>query len=61
MAIERTFAEMMIRRWLGHQGVPVFLYTLTMNGNEGTVKHINGDTLTLVYDADLSLVYEKDK
>lgn len=57
----KTIAEYMIRRWLGDAGFSSFLYTLTMDENVGTVTDSRGDTLTLVYDSELRLVYVKDE
>lgn len=46
----KTIAEYAIRRWLMGQKFDMECFTLTMDGNAGTLKDNQGDSLTIVYD-----------
>lgn len=54
-----TIAEYVIRKWLKEEGFALGLFILEMNGNEGTLKDHNGESLVLVYDPDEKSVYIK--
>lgn len=47
----KTIAEYAIRRWLTEQNFDMEYFTLTMDGNAGTLEDHQGDSLTLVYDS----------
>lgn len=63
MAIKgaKTIAEYAIRQWLLEHNFAMECFILRMAGNEGILTDVNGDTLTLVYDARRELVYVKDE
>lgn len=62
MAIKgtKTIAEYAIRRWLDDQGFAAECFALYMAGDEGILADVNGDSLTLVYDAGTRSVYVKE-
>lgn len=62
MAITRakTIAEYSVIKWLISQNFAIECFTLTMNGNEGTLEDKSGETMVLVYDPDEKTVYAKE-
>lgn len=62
MAIKgaKTIAEYAVRKWLQEQNFAMECFTLTMDGNEGTLRDQPGDSLVLIYDPDSKSVYIKE-
>lgn len=56
----KTIAEYAIRRWLMGQNIDMECFTLTMDGNTGTLRDSQGDSLTIVYDPATRMVCVKD-
>lgn len=46
----KTIAEYAIRKWLKEQNFVMSYFELSMIGNEGILKDLNNETLTLVYE-----------
>lgn len=55
----KSIAEYAIRKRLAESGAFMRHFTLKMEGREGTLTDENGDSITLVYDNEQKLVYEK--
>ena len=55
----RSVAEYAIRKWLEVREFDMSQFTLTMNGNEGTLTDKVGDSIVFAYDASTRKVYEK--
>ncbi len=62
MAIKRakTISEYAIRRWLTEQNFAMEYFTLTINGNEGTLEDRAGESMILVYDPGEKMVHVKE-
>lgn len=56
----KSIAEYAVRRWLLNQGFAMDCFTLTVDGNRGTLKDKNGDTLVLVYDGRTKSVHVQE-
>lgn len=56
----KTIAEYAIRRWLAEQEYDMEYSTLTMDGNTGTLRDSQGDSLTIVYNPAARMVCVKD-
>lgn len=56
----KTIAEYVIRRWLMEQNFAMECFTLTVDGETGTLKDSKGDSLTIVYDPDTKEVYIRE-
>ena len=57
MAVATTIAEYAIRRYLKEEGLALSFFTLEMNGNEGKLTDMHGNSITLTYDPVEKLVY----
>lgn len=57
----KTIAEYVIRRWLMEQNFAMECFTLTMDGENGTLKDSKGDSLTIVYDPATKEVYIREE
>jgi len=56
----KTIAEYAIRRWLTEQGFDMGCFSLTIDGNTGTLEDHQGDSLVMVYDSAAKTVYIKE-
>ena len=56
----RTIAEYAIRSFLDREGFAMECFDLSMDGNEGTLKDKNGDSMVLVYNAEERTVQVKE-
>lgn len=57
----KTIAEYVIRRWLMEQNFAMECFTLTMDGETGTLKDHQGDSLAIVYDPATKEVYIREE
>ena len=55
----KSVAEYAIRKWLESHEFDMSQFTLTMNGNEGTLMDRVGDSIVFAYDTSTRKVYEK--
>ena len=62
MAIKgaKTIAEYAIRKYLEEEGFVLGFFTLSMNGNVGTLTDHKGEKLTLIYDPVSKSVHAKE-
>ncbi len=56
----KTIAEYAIRKWLKEEGFALAFFPLEMNGNEGKLTDIQGNSLILTYDPSEKLVYANE-
>ena len=56
----KTIAEYAIRRWMEHENFASGYFTLVMNGNEGTIKDLSGESMVLKYDPEDKSVKVKE-
>lgn len=47
----KTIAEYAIRKWMETEGFVLARFDLRINGNEGVITDINGETLHVTYDS----------
>lgn len=55
----KSVAEYAIRKWLDIREFDMSQFTLTMDGNEGTLTDKTGESIVLAYDTSTRRVYEK--
>lgn len=55
----KSFAEYAIRQWMADKGMTEEDFSVRMNGREAMLTDANGDSVFLVYDSLLKVVYQK--
>lgn len=57
----KSFAEYAVRQWMAEKGMSEKDFIIKMEGKEAVLTDMNGDTMTLVYDSQQKVVYEKEE